>query len=47
LPQAIRRFVRLDENNDGFVTREELQPLARERFLRQDEQRLRKEDSPR
>ncbi len=46
LPQAIRRFVRLDQNNDGYVTPDELEPLARERFQWQDEQQSRKRNLP-
>ncbi len=46
LPQAIRRFVRLDQNNDGYITPDELEPLARERFQWQDEQRSRKRNLP-
>ena len=41
LPQAIRRFVRLDQDNNGFIMREELESLARERFQWQDERAAR------
>ena len=47
LPQAIRRFVRLDQDNDGKITREELEPAAKERFQFQDERAARdKEGGP-
>ena len=45
LPQAIRRFVRLDQNNDGKITREELEPLARERFQWQDERAAKEKEN--
>lgn len=45
LPQAIRRFVRLDQDNDGKITREELEPAAKERFQWQDERAARERES--
>jgi hypothetical protein len=46
LPEAIRRFSRLDSDGDGRITRAELEPHARQRFLWHDERQTDRDPKP-